>query len=118
MAYNIFKPKTLGNEYKCWYCGIEGFKMTKDHFYPRWLGGKLMVRCCHNCNGLKAGKTITQWIDWIETNNHPQKERMLRATVSLARNCRVFDKKGNIFKIIPDSYFGIYPIVKSPIERN
>lgn len=102
--YNIFENRTLGNIKKCWYCGQEGFKMTKDHYYPKSLGGRLMVRCCHNCNGIKAAKTPIQWIHWIEESEHPQKERMLTASVSLGKKSEYVYKDGRRQKVLEDSF--------------
>lgn len=85
--YDIHKSKTIGNSGKCFYCGIEGFKMTKDHFFPKSMGGRLMVYSCHNCNGIKSSKTPIQWIHWIEQSNHSEKIRMLTASVSLGLKC-------------------------------
>lgn len=87
MAYSVLENKTLGNKNKCFYCGIEGFKMSKDHFFPKSKGGRLMVYSCHNCNSIKADKTPIQWVHWIEHSNHPQRKRMLVSSITLGLKC-------------------------------
>lgn len=87
---SIYDNKTLGDRH-CWYCGewlFEGIR-TKDHFYPKRLGGKLKVRCCKNCNGIKSHMTPLRFIEYLQElkADHPAKEfgydRRINATQSL-----------------------------------
>ena len=93
MLLSVFQYKKLGAD-KCWYCGDDLFASTKtqDHFYPRSKGGRLMVACCRNCNGMKSDLTPPEFIDEIrilKTKHHPKKEwqskfdRMIVATETL-----------------------------------
>jgi len=67
---SIYKARTLGNRYKCWYCGEEG-ETTGDHFYPKSLGGRLKVRSCKKCNSEKDDLTPQEWINHLRLiRNH------------------------------------------------
>lgn len=86
----ITKGVVLGNKNKCWYCGSESSGIiTKDHFWPKSKGGKLMVYCCSRCNIQKGNKTPLQWARYIETHVHKgfisedKGNRMITATLSL-----------------------------------
>jgi hypothetical protein len=61
---NVFQARSLGNPYKCWYCGAEGHT-NGDHFYPKSLGGRLKVRSCNACNNEKADLTPLEWINYL-----------------------------------------------------
>jgi 5-methylcytosine-specific restriction endonuclease McrA len=89
----ILKGVVLGNKHKCWYCGSTSTTvMTKDHFWPKSKGGKLMVYCCVRCNTQKGSKTPLQWARYIETHlqkgfiSHEKGNRMITATLSLWEN--------------------------------
>ncbi len=66
MNYSINLSKTLGSKNKCWYCGEEG-RTTKDHFYPKCKGGRLMVYSCPRCNLEKSDMTPKQWIKYLDS---------------------------------------------------
>lgn len=57
----IYSSRTLGNLYKCYYCGRDG-ETTADHFHPRSKGGRLRVRACRQCQTEKADCTPAEWI--------------------------------------------------------
>jgi hypothetical protein len=61
---SVYRSRTLGNKYKCWYCGEEG-ETESDHFYPRSLGGMLKVCSCKKCNNEKADLTPLEWINYL-----------------------------------------------------
>ncbi len=92
--YSINDPVTLGGKVHCWYCHGYLYKniSTKDHFFPKSLGGRLSVRCCSECNSLKGDKTPLQFIAFLrnlkETNTFkenllPHYDRMINATETL-----------------------------------
>lgn len=61
---NVHQRRTLGNPYRCWYCGLEGLT-EGDHFYPKSLGGQLKVRSCIACNREKANLTPLEWMNYL-----------------------------------------------------
>jgi hypothetical protein len=87
---SIYDSKTLGNKTKCWYCGCEG-DMTKDHFWPKSMGGLLKVYCCQKDNRAKGNKLPKEWIQFINSKliieDNPDEiirlRRMKRATSTL-----------------------------------
>jgi hypothetical protein len=90
---SIYENRTLGGDH-CWYCGdwlFEGIK-TKDHFWPKSRGGRLMVRCCKNCNGMKGHMTPLIFIAYVKElkaenpakqNLFPRFDRIIHATQTL-----------------------------------
>lgn len=82
--WNIYKPRTLGNKTKCWYCGKEGVT-NKDHFFPKQFGGGLIVRSCFECNESKGGLTPRQWLWKLKREGVPliRYNRIETATISL-----------------------------------
>lgn len=73
----------------CFYCDQEMTKLktTKDHIIPRMLGGtnhdKNKVKCCRDCNSLKANylpSHLAQLIEWfyIPRAENPEKIVYLR----------------------------------------
>ena len=90
---SVYTGKKLGGD-KCWYCGDELYRSTrtKDHFWPKCLGGRLLVVCCRNCNKMKKDYTPMGFVELIKhtKKKHPdyqpyQKrfDRMIVATTSL-----------------------------------
>ena len=90
---SVYDYASLGDN-KCWYCGDVLFPSTKtkDHFWPKSLGGRLKVCCCKNCNALKRNLTPNEFIKLMEKlkNKHPhyapwQKrfDRIINATETL-----------------------------------
>lgn len=92
---SIYDSKTLGNKTKCWYCGCVGV-MTKDHFWPKSMGGLLKVYCCREHNRAKGDKLPKEWIQLINSKisdeDNPDEiirlRRMKRATLTLWRKVR------------------------------
>lgn len=90
---SVYENKTLGDKH-CWYCGEWLFdkSKTKDHFFPKLLGGRLRVICCRNCNGMKGHLTPIAFIAYLhqiraltphKQNLHPKFDRMITATQTL-----------------------------------
>ena len=80
---SIYDSKIIGND-NCYYCDLHipyrSFRRTKDHFYPKSCGGKLIVICCMNCNSRKNKMKPIQYIEYIKglcdkhrksSKNHP-----------------------------------------------
>lgn len=63
-TYSVFSKKKLGNDEECFYC--DKYADTKDHFYPKSLGGKLTVFCCKKCNQDKANLIPKHWLMYIQ----------------------------------------------------
>jgi len=92
MNRNVFESKKLGGD-KCWYCGVRLFPGTKlsDHFWPKYLGGKLKISCCKNCNSLKGSLTPLGFIEILrfkqsketDSNKCQLYSRMIIATQTL-----------------------------------
>jgi len=90
---SIYDSKKLGKN-KCWYCKCElnQINKTSDHFFPRYMGGRLKVVCCKNCNQEKKDLTPNGFIEHLKKlkNKYPdyqpwQKrfDRMINATQTL-----------------------------------
>jgi 5-methylcytosine-specific restriction endonuclease McrA len=75
----------------CWYCGdhFTSWNYTKDHFWPKHMGGRLKVPCCKNCNNEKAHLTPLGFIEKLNKmkTKHPAHvkrfDRMINATQTL-----------------------------------
>lgn len=68
-SLSVFVGGTRGNPDKCFYCG-KVCRTTRDHFFPKSLGGRLTVRCCRECNGEKANMTPPEWIEYLKDQLH------------------------------------------------
>ena len=90
---SVYESRTLGGKH-CWYCGEWLFHgiATADHFWPKSRKGRLKVRCCKNCNGMKGGMLPLYFIGFIQRvkeetpykqNLHPKFDRMITATQTL-----------------------------------
>lgn len=62
---------------RCFYCKRQmvsshdswnGLCATRDHIYPKSLGGSHRVWACRACNDLKADMTIIEWNAWCDQN--------------------------------------------------
>lgn len=85
-----------GNPNKCYYCGnLE--KCTKDHFYPKSKGGKLMVYACKVCQGSKKDLDPTDWAsNYISTHiaiTSESKQRIRVAVDSLIELMNINERK-------------------------
>lgn len=51
------------NTTQCSYCGIflPSRQLTRDHIYPKSLGGIITTPCCRPCNEAKINMTPIQW---------------------------------------------------------
>lgn len=66
--WSLFKlglPRDRKREFcnACSYCGIELTKDTtsRDHIYPRCLGGKVLVLSCRTCNTFKGSLLVSDF---------------------------------------------------------
>ena len=100
--YNVYDSIILGQDH-CWYCGDDltnsRFRKTKDHFWPKVLGGRMKVVCCKNCNMEKKSMTPVGYITYLEGKLLAFKhngmgmlikvyERKIRATKTLWDKCK------------------------------
>ena len=53
-----------GNKDKCFYCSNEE-KCTKDHFYAKSKGGRVLVYACSICQGSKKDLHPLDWLSYI-----------------------------------------------------
>jgi hypothetical protein len=113
---SIYNPITLGNKYKCWYCGEDGFT-NADHFFPKSLGGRIKVRSCIRCNSEKADLTPSGWMDYLRSyiirlqknkiksldefckKEIPRTERMIIATQTLWKRVKWSVKSNYYFPV-------------------
>ena len=106
LALSVFEHCSLGDD-KCWYCGIQLSNNTKskDHFWPKSMGGRLKVACCKNCNGMKKNLTPKEFIRHLKymKGKHPdhapwQKkfDRMIHSTMSLWNRVEWSMKAGDL----------------------
>jgi Zn-finger protein len=90
---SIYDSIKLGGD-KCWYCATDLFPSTKtkDHFWPKSLGGRLCVVSCANCNRMKGNFTPVGFVIYLKElkKNNCDKapfqdkfDRMIVATSSL-----------------------------------
>lgn len=49
--------------YCCFYCGCRGERCTRDHFWPKSIGGIVMVYACRICQISKANKLPDEWVE-------------------------------------------------------
>ena len=56
---------------QCSYCGvwIHERKVTKDHVYPKSLGGYIKTPCCLACNIYKADRKPIEWAVFAQKHN-------------------------------------------------
>lgn len=46
----------------------DGRTRTRDHKYPKRLGGTKTVPCCYACNQVKGGMDLREWFDFMSQN--------------------------------------------------
>ncbi len=96
--WSVYNPRTIGGKH-CYYCGIElyeGINKSKDHFWPKSLGGRLKVRCCKSCNTMKKNFTPEGFIAHLQSLKklNPDRyfslklDRMIFATQGLWRKIK------------------------------
>lgn len=58
------------NTIQCSYCGISlpPRQMTRDHVYPKSLGGVITTPCCRPCNEAKQNKHPIEWAIYYTEN--------------------------------------------------
>lgn len=89
----VYTSKTLGGKH-CYYCGIELYEnvnKSKDHFWPKSLGGTLKVYCCLTCNALKKNMTPMGFVKHLRNLKKHTKDkffinkldRMIKSTTDL-----------------------------------
>ncbi len=79
-----------GNPNKCWYCGQEE-KCTKEHFYPKFKGGNIIVYACKICQAAKGSLMPDEFVTYIEQHiliKEEKKERIRTAVYSLMAQTR------------------------------
>lgn len=61
------KSRTKSKKGFCCYCSKELNKhnYTRDHIYPKSLGGKITKPCCKTCNTEKSNMTLIQYAQFI-----------------------------------------------------
>lgn len=55
---------------QCSYCGIflPSKRLTRDHVYPKSLGGVITTPCCRPCNEAKTNKLPIEWAVYAAEN--------------------------------------------------
>ncbi|MBA7539152.1 hypothetical protein ES705_31431 [subsurface metagenome] len=71
-----------GNPNKCWYCGQEE-KCTKEHFYPKSMGGSIIIYACRICQAAKGDLMPNKFVEYIEQHDLIREEKKQRIRTSV-----------------------------------
>lgn len=75
----------IGDKNKCTYCGKEEL-CTRDHFFPKSRGGRILVWACRECNYHKQNLMPKAWIDGVIYHgvwSKNKKERIINSVQEL-----------------------------------
>lgn len=88
----------------CCYCCIELNKhnYTRDHIYPKSLGGRVTKPCCKACNQEKGNKTLIEYAQFIGKKMYEMDKRGERDTLGFRLCTRKMSKIEQLMTLKPD----------------
>lgn len=88
----------------CCYCEIElnGKNYTRDHLYPKSLGGRITKPCCKYCNQEKGNKTLIEYAQFIGKKMMEMDKRGERDTLGFRLCTRKMSKIEQLMTLKPD----------------
>lgn len=88
----VYKNLVIGHKGQCYYCEDKN-NTNKDHFYPKSLGGVLIVHSCFECNHFKGNLVPSDFIKKVKykSNYKKIKKNTIIHNTSLLLDRVIFD---------------------------